>query len=622
MKPSTEYLKPLALAVAGAVGLLTGEAQALTASRTYELGPQDAGTTINVARNLGSIGNLIPWIPQATLPPGSILRSVSANIRLDSSTSDSGCNDFYLYFDSNPAAAGTAALMQLGGDYNGMVATVGQKLAWGGGWNGPGTTITTTKTGADWSGEIDLNTVQLSLGNNYATSSWSGTVTVEYDITPSALILSFGPGASIDPILKTIAWIVPYGSNLAALTPTLTLSSGNCVPASGASPVLDVNYVFSGQPVAAGSLTKSGSGTLSLGATPANFSNISVNGGTLYLNTNLDSFNIPNVTLSSGATLKGERANMVGGTLTMNGGTWRENNGYGGSWTGPVYLAVDSIIGQDGGWQQTINGTLSGPGGFTCASALVLTASNSYTGPTLVNSGGLLVCQDPASLGNGGSLSIATGGRVGLYTGDHVVASLTLGGVSMPPGTYGSSLSAAPSGNQNDTCFTSHVDLGPMHEDCTGTVNVLAASAYDTWATTTSGLAGSDALAGADPDHDGLANALEFVLGGQPNPARSGSNSTDLLPKVSSNPAGALIFTFERADSSVGAATITFQWSTDLTFPALHDVVVPSAAGTTTINEVEVAITDGSPNDTIVITVPAAKAAGNKLFGRLQVSVP
>jgi hypothetical protein len=56
-----------------------------------------------------------------------------------------------------------------------------------------------------------------------------------------------------------------------------------------------------------------------------------------------------------------------------------------------------------------------------------------------------------------------------------------------------------------------------------------------------------------------------------------------------------LVFTFDRTDLSIGAATITCQWSTDLTFPTpANDVLVP-ASGTTTINDVVVDITDNSP---------------------------
>jgi hypothetical protein len=136
------------------------------------------------------------------------------------------------------------------------------------------------------------------------------------------------------------------------------------------------------------------------------------------------------------------------------------------------------------------------------------------------------------------------------------------------------------------------------------------------------GLAAGDAAVAADPDQDGLSNGLEFVLGSEPNPANVGATSlSDVLPAASQNSSRAMVFTFKRADISLGAASVTFQWSTDLSFPLANNVVVP-ASGTTTINDIEVTIADGSPKDTIVITVPAAKAAGGMLFGRIHTSVP
>jgi hypothetical protein len=117
-------------------------------------------------------------------------------------------------------------------------------VGWTGGDGGPGTTITDTKTaGVDWSGDIDLNAVQLSLGNNYGPATWSGTITVEFDAFP-AVILNFGvPGnpARIDDATKTIAWTVLYGTDLTTLAPTFTLSSGTCSPASGVAPNFAVN---------------------------------------------------------------------------------------------------------------------------------------------------------------------------------------------------------------------------------------------------------------------------------------------------------------------------------------------------------------------------------------------
>ena len=66
---------------------------------------------------------------------------------------------------------------------------------------------------------------------------------------------------------------------------------------------------------------------------------------------------------------------------------------------------------------------------------------------------------------------------------------------------------------------------------------------------------------------------------------------------------------------------LTFQWSGDLTFPTLNTVTV--GAGSSSTDGIGVAVSSHDVDtDTIVITVPAAKAAGGRLFGRLQAVVP
>jgi hypothetical protein len=153
------------------------------------------------------------------------------------------------------------------------------------------------------------------------------------------------------------------------------------------------------------------------------------------------------------------------------------------------------------------------------------------------------------------------------------------------------------------------------------TLSIPSGDAYDAWATA-KGLAGADAAFDADPDNDGIRNGLEFVLGGEPNPANPGANSSALLPKASQT-AGNMSFTFKRKDVSEGIGTLTFQWSADLTFPPANNVpvgAVDSAAGGITVD-----VTEDDPDaetDTIVNTVPAANAGGGKLFGRLVAARP
>ncbi len=164
--------------------------------------------------------------------------------------------------------------------------------------------------------------------------------------------------------------------------------------------------------------------------------------------------------------------------------------------------------------------------------------------------------------------------------------------------------------------------------DATGKNDVVlnwitgSASAYDTWIAGRS-LSGESALPGADPDGDGLANSLEFVLGGEPNSANPGSNSQALLPVANRNAGGDLLFTFRRKILSINTSTLTFQWSADLTF---SDALSLNIGASSSVSDgVAVTVNQGLPDsstDTIIITVPFGKAAGTgRLFGRLGVTV-
>ncbi|MCF7733644.1 MAG: autotransporter-associated beta strand repeat-containing protein [Akkermansiaceae bacterium] len=565
--PLRVALKPSARALAVVVGLVAGSVQAVTTTSTYDLGTSLAATTIE-----SGVPGLLRWIAKGALPPGSILRSVSVDAQIETAPGDSFASDICAYIDPSPETAGTAALLQVGG--SAAIGTAPLTLSWANGGAGPPATVIDTKTAATWSdlGDVDLSTVQLSVGNDYSSASWSGTITVEYDVPEDAAILTFGPGAVVGPLVgnaATIAWTVPSETDVTTLTPTFTLSTGTCDRDSGGTydftnpvvytvtdgptvntytvtvtaattivwnlgsggawdtttenwleqvsgdPALFANgdqvlfdnsaggtividpdmsplsttvsaasgtYTFTGGPIATGSLTKTGGGTLQLNVTPANFSSIAVTGGTLYLFAaesgfapDAAPFTMPDTTVESGAALEGWRAHATGGTLTLNGGRYWEYNGWDdGGWWGPIYLAADSYFGKSDGWcyAQTLGGEISGPGGFTYDSygnqqdhPLTLSVANSYTGPTIVNSG-MVVCKDPSALGNGGALSISAGAKVKLdYAGEHNVASLTLGGVPQPGGTHGSSTSGAD--YPNDTYFAA---------GSTGTVMVPASS--------------------------------------------------------------------------------------------------------------------------------------------------
>ncbi|MEI6655685.1 MAG: MBG domain-containing protein [Verrucomicrobiota bacterium] len=207
---------------------------------------------------------------------------------------------------------------------------------------------------------------------------------------------------------------------------------------------------------------------------------------------------------------------------------------------------------------------------------------------------------------HGVTQSTTINGGVGWFTLDFPTASIP-GGPTPYPITY------HYAGND--------IALDAAPDDTSTTLTVVANDAYGTWIALKH-LTGADAATTADPDHDGLPNSIEFVLGGEPNPANPGSNSRSLLPSVTRNPDGSMAFTFHRTKRSTSSATLTFQWSTDLGFPSSNNV--PVAAVSSATNGVTVDVTGNSPDaatDLIVITVPANKAANGRLFGRLGVAI-
>ena len=224
------------------------------------------------------------------------------------------------------------------------------------------------------------------------------------------------------------------GQTLTDTSGALLFASSNTIKPSGTTGVLDfgsaeamvtVNSTLTGTISAksitgSGGLTKSGAGTLTLIGTPSYTGGTVIDAGTLYLRTDTFSpngtlFAIGNVTVQSGATLQGERANLSG-TLTLNGGTWVENNGFGGGWTGSVILGADSFI--NNGFNQSVAGNISGAGGLTKNGVgtltLTPTTSNSYGGTTTVNAGAVVFANTGAIGGSGRSVTVNAGSAVAL----------------------------------------------------------------------------------------------------------------------------------------------------------------------------------------------------------------
>lgn len=146
---------------------------------------------------------------------------------------------------------------------------------------------------------------------------------------------------------------------------------------------------------------------------------------------------------------------------------------------------------------------------------------------------------------------------------------------------------------------------------------VQSGTPFTTWATTTNGLAGGDAAPGADPDNDGLDNAVEFVIGGQPNPANANAASNALAPTSTASGAN-LVFTYRRTDLSLTEPGIAINVEYGSTLSgwtvAQHGV-----------DGVSITVTDdgfGAGVDRVEVSLPKALSPDDKLFARLKVVLP
>ncbi len=292
--------------------------------------------------------------------------------------------------------------------------------------------------------------------------------------------------------------------------------------------------------------------------------------------------------------------------------------------------------------------TKTGPGSQTLSGGLA------YTGPTTVNAGTLVLnafAASPVTVQTGATLA-GTGGTSGTL-GIDAVGTLAPGNVSSTgtlaagdtfiDGTYAFEIDGATAdrltvtGNLDIDGAT--LDLTVLSAPTTGAYVIASYTGTRTGEFTVTGdplpvgfsivyddaikqvlllkpsfaaFAALNGLSGdddADFDNDGLADALEYVLGSDPKASDGGAPTLAL-------DSGNFVFTFTRDDASLtpDVAVSVEVGTTLVTWPDEYNVGL-----TTILSDAGIEVTDNGPTDTIKLTIPQAPDTAK--FARLKVTV-
>lgn len=303
--------------------------------------------------------------------------------------------------------------------------------------------------------------------------------------------------------------------------------------------------------------------------------------------------------------------------IKANTGTWTltGDNSYSGNTS---VLAGSLVI---NGNQSTANGAVTVGDNNLPNGQATLGGTGTVGGAITVLSDGILAPGTTTGTMNAAS-SVTLNGRLAIQidglaadrlvvAGNLNIANATLDFILPGAGATAPEYLIATFGTLTGSIFATVTDLPPDYEIIYDLVNrqikLAKAIGFEAWI---KDFVVADPGATADPDLDGLANVIEYVLGG--NPAQ---HSPHLSPTCSATDTS-LIYTFHRNDTAeTSDVSLHVEFSPDLVnWPQAYSIGSNSTNSSPGVHIEE----NGSGNDTVIVTIPLDM--NSRKFSRLRVS--